>query len=75
MKTETSVIATVAESSTIDPAVLADLEAVCAAKGVVRDPRLFQRITEHAERARKETLETFDVQTIGADILQTMHDE
>jgi hypothetical protein len=57
----------------IAPDVLADLEAACNAGGVVRDPDLYRRITERADRAREETLKRFGVQEIGAEIIRTMH--
>jgi hypothetical protein len=59
----------------IDRELLADLEAVSRIKGIVRDPELYRRITERADRVRRETLETFGVQAIGAEIIRTMHDE
>jgi hypothetical protein len=62
-------------SPTIDPDVLADLEAVSQTKGIVRDPELYRRITERADRVRRETLERFGVQAIGAEIIRTMHEE
>lgn len=67
-------MATDIKPSAIDPAVLADLEEVSRVKGVVRDPELYRRIMERAEKVRKETLETFGVQEIGAEIIRTMHD-
>ena len=42
-------MATVEKTPAIDPEVLADLEAVCNTKGIVRDPKLLRRITERAE--------------------------
>ena len=59
----------------IDPAVMADLEAVCNTKGIVRDPELLRRVTERADRVRQEMLEKFGVQEIAADIVREMHDE
>jgi len=68
-------MATVEKPPAIDPAVLADLEAVSQVKGIVRDPELYRRITERADKARRETLEKFGVQEIGAEIIRTMHDD
>lgn len=68
-------MATVEKSAALDPDVLADLEAACNARGIVRDPELFGRITERADRAREETLKKFGVQEIGAEIIRSMHDE
>jgi hypothetical protein len=59
----------------IDRDLLADLEAVSQIKGIVRDPELYRRITERADRVRRETLERFGVQEIGAEIIRTMHEE
>ena len=67
-------MATVEKRPAIDPDVLADREAVCNSKGIVRDPRLLRRITERADRARQDTLELFGVQEIGADIMRAVHD-
>ena len=67
-------MATVEKSPDIDPDVFADLEAVCNAKGIVRDPKLCGRITERADQARQDTLKQFGVQEIGAEIIRTMHD-
>jgi hypothetical protein len=58
----------------IDLEVLADLEAVCSTKGIVRDPELLRRITERADQVRQETLKQFGVQEIGAEIIRMMHD-
>ena len=41
----------------IDPDVMADLEAVCNTKGIVREPELRRRVTERADRVRQEMLE------------------
>jgi hypothetical protein len=68
-------MATDVKRRAIDPGVLADLEAVSTSKDVVRDPDLYRRITERADQVRKETLEKFGVQQIGAEIIRTMHDE
>ncbi len=62
------------KSPAIDPEVLADLEAVCNTKGIVRDPNLLRRITERADQVRQETLKQLGVQEIGAEIIRTMHD-
>ena len=43
-------MATVEKTPSIDPEVLADLEAACNIKGIVRDPELLRRITERAAR-------------------------
>jgi len=67
-------MATVEKIPAIDPEVLADLEAVCNTKGIVRDPKLLRRITERADQVRRETLKQFGVQEIGAEIIRTMHD-
>ena len=42
-------MSTVKRTPPIDPVVLADLEAACNSKGVVRDPELYRRITERAD--------------------------
>ena len=68
-------MATDVETPAIDPGVLADLEVVSRIKGVVRDPELYRRITDRADKVRKETLAKFGVQQIGAEIVRTMHDE
>lgn len=68
-------MATVDKPPAIDPAVMADLEAVCTTKGVVRDPELLRRVTERANKVREDTLKQFGVQEIGADIIRSMHDE
>jgi len=65
---------TVEKTPAIDPEVLADLEAVCNTKCIVRDPKLLRRITERADQVRQETLKQFGVQEIGAEIIRTMHD-
>ena len=49
-------MATVEKTPAIDPEVLADLEAVCNTKGIVRDPKLLHRITERADWFSKPTL-------------------
>ena len=49
-------MATVEKTPAIDPEVVADLEAVCNTKGIVRDPKLLRRITERADQVRQETL-------------------
>jgi hypothetical protein len=67
-------MATIAKTPPIDPDVLADLEAVCNTKGIVRDPELLRRITDRADQVRQETLKQFGVQQIGAEIIRTMHD-
>ena len=66
-------MATVEKAPAIDPEVLADLEAVCNTRGIVRDLKLMQRIIERADHARQQTLEQFGVQQIGAEIIRTMH--
>ena len=68
-------MAIVEKRPTIDRDVLADLEAISHTKGIVRDPELYRRVTERADRLRRETLEKFGVQEIGAEIIRTMHDE
>jgi hypothetical protein len=67
-------MATFEKTPPIDPEVLADLEAVCNTKGIVRDPELLRRITERADQVRQETLRRFGVQEIGAEIIRSMHD-
>jgi hypothetical protein len=67
-------MATTEKSLAIDRDVLADLEAVCRTKGIVRNPELYHRITDQADRVRRETLERFGVQEIGAEIIRTMHE-
>jgi hypothetical protein len=69
-----STMGNVEKTPPIDPEVLADLEAVCNTKGIVRDPELLRRITERADQVRQETLKQFGVQEIGAEIIRTMHD-
>ena len=68
-------MATAEKPPIIDRDVLADLEAISQSKGILRDPELYRRVTERADRVRKETLEKFGVQEIGAEIIRTMHDE
>src|SRR5208283_2871485 len=63
-------MATVEKIPAIAPEVLADLEAVCNTKGIVRDPKLLRWITERADQVRQETLKQFGVQEIGAEIIQ-----
>ncbi len=58
----------------ISPDVMADLEAVCNARGIVRDPELYRRVTERADRVRREMLEKFGVQEIAAEIVREMRD-
>lgn len=67
-------MATVERPSVIDPAVMADLEAVCNTKGIVRDPELLRRVTARADQVRNELLEKFGVQEIAADIVREMRD-
>jgi hypothetical protein len=59
---------------TIDPAVMADLEAVCNARGIVRDSALYGRVTERADKVRQEMLEKFGLQDIAAEIVREMRD-
>ncbi len=68
-------MATAEKLSAIDRDVLADLEAISQTNGIVRDPELYRRVTQRADRVRRETLEKFGVQEIGAEIIRTMHDE
>ncbi len=49
-------MATVEKTPVIDPEVVADLEAVCNTKGIVRDPKLLRRMTERADQVQQETL-------------------
>ena len=65
---------TIESPPAIDPDVMADLEAVCNTKGIVRDPELYRRVTERADRVRQETLEKFGVQEIAPGIIREMHD-
>jgi len=67
-------MAAVDKPSAIDPEALADLEAVCNTKGIVRDPNLLRRITERVDQVRQETLEQSGVQEIGAEIVRTLRD-
>jgi hypothetical protein len=67
-------MATDEKTPAIDPEVLADLEAVCNTKGIVRDPRLLRRITDRADQVRQETLKQFGVEEIGAETIRVMHD-
>jgi hypothetical protein len=75
INSEDQPMATIEKTAAIAPDVLADLEAACNAKGIVRDPALYRRITDRAERVRRETLERFGVQEIGVEIIRTMHDD
>ena len=68
-------MSTVQKPPAIDRDVLADLEAISQTKGIVRDPELYRRIAARADRVRRETLERFGVQEIGAEIIRTMHDQ
>ena len=68
-------MATAEKLPAIDRDVLADLEAISQTNGIVRDPELYRRVTQRADRVRRETLEKFGVQEIGAEIIRTMHDE
>ena len=68
-------MATAEKPPAIDRDVLADLEAISQTKGIVRDPELYRRVTERADQVRRETLEKFGVQEIGAEIIRTMHDQ
>jgi hypothetical protein len=56
----------------IDPEVMADLEEVCKTKGIVRDPELYRRVTERANRVRQEILERFGTQDIAVEIVREM---
>ncbi len=67
-------MAAVDKPPAIEPEALADLEVVCNAKGIVRDPKLLRRISERADQVRQETLEQFGVQEISAEIIRTLHD-
>ncbi len=68
-------MATAEKLPAIDRDLLADLEAISQTNGIVRDPELYRRVTQRADRVRRETLEKFGVQEIGAEIIRTMHDE
>ena len=46
--------------SPIDPAVMADLEAVCNAGGIVRDLELYRRVSGRADVVRREMLAKFE---------------
>jgi len=63
---------TAEKSPAIDCDLLADFEAIPQTKGIVRDPELYRRVTERADRVRREALETFGVQEIGAEIIRTL---
>jgi hypothetical protein len=67
-------MAAVDKPTAIDPEALADLEAVCNTKGIVRDPKPLRRLTERADQVRQETLGQFGAQEIGAAIIRTLHD-
>lgn len=60
--------------SPIDPAVMADLEAVCNADGIVRDPELYRRVASRADAVRREMLAKFGVQDVAAEIVREMRD-
>ena len=54
-------MATTEKSNIHRPRGLADLEAVCNTKGIVRDPKLVRRITERSDQVRQDTLKRFGV--------------
>jgi hypothetical protein len=58
----------------VDRDVFADLEAISQTEGIVRDPELYRWISERADRVRRETLEKFGVQEIGAEIIRMTND-
>ena len=60
--------------SPIDPAVMADLEAVCNAGGIVRDLELYRRVSGRADVVRREMLAKFGVQDVAAEIVREMRD-
>lgn len=62
------------ETPAIPADVMADLEAVCQTRGIVRDPELLRRITERADQLRRESLEKFGVQDVAAEIVREMCD-
>ena len=55
---------------------MADLEEVArqAASGCVRDPELLRRVSERAEKARRDVLDKFGIQDIGVPIIREMRD-
>jgi hypothetical protein len=61
----------------IPPDILADLYEVArqAASGGVRDPELLRRVTERAEKARREILEKHGVLNIAVDLIREGRDE
>ena len=63
-------------NSVIPPEIMADLEEIArqAASGGVRDSELLRRVTERAEKARREVLERFGIQDIGVPIIREMRD-
>ena len=68
-------MARVEKSATVDPDVLADLEAACNAKGIIRVGELYRWITDRADRGRQETRKKFGDQEIGAEIIRRIHDQ
>ena len=71
---DTTTMKPIESPAILDPAVMADLEAVCRTTGIVRDAELYRRVTERADLVRQEMLENFGVQTIAADIVREMRD-
>lgn len=69
-------MSTVDTNNLIPAEIMADLEEVArqAAAGGVHDPELLRRVTERAEKVRREILEKFGVQDIGVQIIREMRD-
>jgi hypothetical protein len=63
-------MATIAKSSDI----LADLEAVCNGKGIVRDPELLKRIAQRSVEVREEAFRKFGLQDIGVPIIREIRE-
>jgi hypothetical protein len=71
---EVDPMATVNKPSSVPPEVLADLEAVGGRLGIVRDPGLYRRITERAEKARAENDRLLGVQEVGVAIVREIRE-
>jgi hypothetical protein len=63
-------MATIDESSDI----LADLEAVCNHKGIVREPELLKRIAERSAQVREDAYRKFGLQDLGVPIIREIRD-
>jgi hypothetical protein len=58
------------------PDVSADFDEVCrqAARGIVRDPALLQRVYARSAKVREDAKREFGVQEIGVQIIRSMRD-